>query len=393
MAYPVKWVKSGMRGAPVLSGTAGSLASAIAAFMSTGFGMRTASSCVVAGGVATVTFDSDPSNTTLVDTVVLVEGVAAPMGALNGEQRVTAASSSTLQFATGVADGAATGTITVKTASVGWQSLFAGTLTNVLALKPSVPEATGGVLRIDDTGSTNARVRAYESMSDISTGAGVTPLESQAAGGLWWPKSGTANATARPWYFVADERGVYIAISPQGTDRYTLLYAGDIASLKSGDAYGYLITGNQEDQAASPTVPDGCCGYSHRNARSGAYLMRAHTAIGQSVPAQRIGSHHTGITADVYAGLAGYAWGAYPNGPNNGLMTGRLELFAQAMRGTLPGLLHPVQNCGDAFSSGAIVDGTDDMAGRKLLALRVAAPSGSGTPGTVFLDITGPWAR
>lgn len=388
-----KLYHSAMLGAPVLSGTAGALREALKSCAVTGFGLRTAASLVVAGGVATLTLSTDVANAQLVNTVVLVDGVAAPMAALNGEQRVTAGSSTTLQFATTVADGTATGTITVKTASAGWQSLFDGTLTNVLALKPSVPETTGCVLRIDDTGTINARVRAYESMSDISSGVGVTPLESQCSGGLWWPKSGTANATARPWFMVADARGVYLAVAPQGTDRYTLIYAGDVASLKSGDAYGFAITGNQADQTAATAAPDGCCGYSHRSARTGAYLVRAHTAIGQAIAAQRIGSHHNGATADVYAGSAGYSYGTYPNGPNNGLLTGALELFGAGIRGTLPGLLHPVQDCGNAFASGAVVDGTDDMAGRKLLALRVAPPSGSSTPGTVFLDITGPWER
>lgn len=388
-----KLYHSAMLGAPVLSGTAGALREALKSCAVTGFGLRTAASLVVAGGVATLTLSTDVANAQLVNTVVLVDGVAAPMGALNGEQRVTAASSTTLQFATSVADGTATGTITVKTAPAGWQSLFDGTLTNVLALKPSVPEATGCVLRIADTGTINARVRAYEAMTDISSGVGVTPLESQCSGGLWWPKSGTANATARPWFIVADGRGVYLAVAPQGTDRYTLIYAGDVASLKSGDAYGFAITGNQADQTAATTVPDGCCGYSHRSARTGAYLVRAHTAVGQAIAAQRIGSHHNGATADVYAGSAGYSYGTYPNGPNNGLLTGALELFGTGIRGTLPGLLHPVQDCGNAFASGAVVDGTDALAGRKLLALRVAPPSGSSTPGTVFLDLTGPWER
>lgn len=33
--------------------------------------------------------------------------------------------------------------------------------------------------------------------------------------------------------------------------------------------------------------------------------------------------------------------------------------------GALPGLLHPVQGLGNAFATGAIVDGTDDLAGRR----------------------------
>ena len=381
---------SAMTGAPVLSGSAGALRALVKACLVDGFGAGAVATLTVAAGIATATFPG--AHPYRVGSVSQFAG-ATPAG-LNGQKRILSTTTNAVTYAApGIADGAATGTITHKVAAAGWQELFAGALANVLCVKPTVPEATGCVLRVDDTGTINARVRAYESMTDVSTGAGPTPLESQLAGGLYWPKSGTANATARPWYLVADERGFYLALSPQGTDRYTLLYAGDIASLKSGDTYGYLLTGNHADQTALTTVPDGCCGWSHRSARSGAYMVRAHTAIGQSLAMQRLGAHHNGSTSDVYAGTAGYSLGTYPNGPNNGLMTGALELHGLGIRGTLPGLLHPVQDCGTAFATGAIVDGTDDLAGRRLLAVRVAPPSGAVTPGTVFLDITGNWSR
>ena len=379
-----------MTGAPVLSGTAGALHSVIKACLVDGFGAGSVATLTVASGIATATFAG--AHPYRVGTVSQFAG-ATPAG-LNGQKRILSTTTNSVTFdATGIADGAATGTITHKVAAAGWQELFAGTLTNVLCVKPTVPEATGCVLRIDDTGTLNARVRAFEAMTDVSSGVGLTPLESQVAGGLYWPKSSSANATARPWIVIADERGFYLAVDPTGTGRYTLTYAGDIASLKSGDAYGYLITGNQSDQADASTVPDGCCGYSGRSARGGAYLVRAHTAIGQSVAAQRLGAHHNGATADVYAGTPGYSIGTYPNGPNNGLMTGALELHALGIRGTLPGLLHPVQDLGNAFATGAVVDGTDDLAGRRLMAIRTAPPSGAVTAGTVFLDTTGPWSR
>ena len=380
---------SSMTGAPVLSGTAGALRAVLKACMVDGFGEGAVSTLTVAAGIATASFAG--AHPYRVGTIAQFGG-ATPAG-LNGQKRILSTTTSAVTFAApGVADGAATGTITHKAAAAGWQELFAGTLTNVLCVKPTVPEATGCVLRVDDTGTTNARVRAYEAMTNASTGAGPTPLDSQLSGGLYWPKSGAANSTARPWYMVADERGFYLAVSPQGTDRYTLLYAGDIASLKSGDAYGYLVTGNQSDQASASTVPDGCCGYSGRSARGGAYLVRAHTAIGQSVAAQQLGAHHNGPTADVYAGTPGYSVGTYPNGPNNGLMTGALELHSQGIRGTLPGLLHPVQDLGNAFATSAVVDGTDDLAGRRLMAIRTGPPAG-GTVGTVFIDTTGNWGR
>ncbi len=379
---------SSMTGAPVLSGTAGALLTLLKTCLVDGFGAGAVATLSVTANVATATYGA--GHPFKPGTVALVTG-ATPAG-LNGLKTIIATTASTATFAApGVADGAATGTITSKVAAAGWVQAYSGT--HLIALKPSVVEATGCVLRIDDTGTTNARVRAFEAMSDISTGVGPTPLDAQVSGGLWWPKSGTANSTARPWFMVADERGFYLAAAPQGGDRFTLLYAGDIASLKSGDAYGYLVTGNQSDQTAAITVPDGCCGYSGRSARGGAYLVRAHTAIGQAIAAQRLGAHHNGATADVYAGTPGYSIGAYPNGPNNGLMTGALELHSMGIRGTLPGLLHPVQDLGDAFATGAVVDGTDDLAGRRLMAIRTAPPGGGLVPGTVFIDITGPWAR
>ena len=380
---------SSQPGAPVLSGTAGALRTLLKACLVDGFGAGAVATLTVSGGIATATYAG--AHPFKVGYVAQFAG-ATPAG-LNGNKVILSATGTSVTFAApGVPDGAATGTITSKAAPAGWQELFAGALANVIALKPSVVEATGCVLRVDDTGAINARVRAYEAMSDISTGVGMTPLESQAAGGLWWPKSATANATARAWILVADARGFYLAVAPAGGDRYTLLFAGDIASLKSGDAYGYLLTGNQGDQASDYIVPDGCVGYSHRSARTGAYLVRSHTAIGQSVAAQRLGAHHNGPTADVYAGTPGYSIGAYPNGPNNGLMTGALELHAAGLRGTLPGLLHPVQDCGTSFATGATVDGTDDLAGRRLLAIRTGPPAG-GTVGTVFIDTTGNWGR
>ena len=380
---------SSMTGAPVLSGTAGALRAVLKACMVDGFGAGAVATLTVAAGIATASFAG--AHPYRVGTIAQFGG-ATPAG-LNGQKRILSTTASAITFdATGIADGTASGTITHKVAAAGWQELFAGTVTNVLCVKPTVPEATACVLRVDDTGTTNARVRAYEAMTDASTGVGPTPVENQVAGGLYWPKSSSANATACPGIVIADERGFYLAVDPTGTGRYTLTYAGDIASLKSGDAYGYLLTGNQSDQAAASTVPDGCCGYSGRSARGGAYLVRAHTAIGQSVAAQRLGAHHNGSTADAYAGTPGYSVGSYPNGANNGLMTGALELHALGIRGTLPGLLHPVQDCGSAFATGAIVDGTDDLAGRRLMAIRTGPPTG-GTVGTVFIDITGPWVR
>jgi hypothetical protein len=379
-----------MTGAPVLTGQAGALKTLLKTCLVDGFAAASVQSLNVASNVATATFASPHAYT--VGSIVLIAG--ATPAALNGEKLVTATTATTITYsATGVPDGTATGTITAKFAPAGWQEIY--TDTNLSAFKPTVPEATGCILRIDDTGTTNARARLYETMSDINTGTGPTPPDAQVSGGLYWPKSATANSTARAWYFVGDPRGFYLAVAPYSSNRFTILYAGDISSLKSGDAYACVITGNEADQTTmSYGAPNGCVGYSGRSARGGCYMVRDHLGVGKSVSAQRLGAHHNGSAADAYAGTEGYSLGTYPNGANNGLLTCALELFSTAIRGSFPGLLHPVQDMTSAnLTSGQTVLGTDDYAGRTLMALRVRSPEDTTAPGTVFLDLTGPWSR
>lgn len=387
-SYPVKNFSSNSSASNVVSGTAQSLQSMLRACLSTGYGSKAVQSLVISAGVATLTFAT--AHAYPVGSILRVAGGA--LAAVNGEQLLLSTSTTTVTYAVpGAPDGAVTGSITTDFAPLGWtESFVSGGLS---VFKPSAVEATGMLLRVDDTGTTNARLRAFESMTDVDTGVGLIPLESQVSGGLFWPKSGAGGAVARPWFLIGDARGFYFAIDPQGTGRYTLMYFGDIASLKSGDAYGAVICGNEADQTAATSPPAGCCGFSHRSARGGAYLARAHTGIGQSVAARRVGSHHNGPASDLYAGTTDYGWGSYPNGANNGLMTGQLELVAAgSVRGVLPGLVHPWQDCSSVFASGAIVDGTDDFLGHKLMALRVAPPSSSASPGTVFIDLTS-WSR
>ncbi len=380
---------STMPGAPVISGSAGSLRTTLKACLVDGWGAGAVASLTVTNGVASATFAN--GHPYRVGSVALLAGAAG--AGLNGERSVLSVAADRITFAApDAAAGADAGNITSRLAPAGYRELFAGQLTNVIALQAKALEATGCVLRVDDTGGSNARVRAYEGMTDIATGAGPTPMESQVAGGLWWPKSSSGDSTARAWWMVADARGFYFAIAPAGSDRFTVLYAGDIASLRSGDAYGYLLTGNASDQAGSSGVPDGCCGYSSRTARTGAYLVRSHTGIGQAIAAQRLGAHHNGTASDVYAGAFGYSVGGYPNPANNGLITAPLELASMGIRGTLPGLHHPAQDLVAAFSSGAVVEGTDDLAGHRLLAIRVAPPTGGASGGTVFIDVTD-WGR
>lgn len=388
MAFPVKNYSSVSAAAPVLTGVAQSLQQLIRACLVTGYGSKAVQSLTVSAGIATAVYAT--AHAYEVGKVLRVTGAGA--STVNGERLVLSVTASAVTFAApGTPDGVVSGSISTDIAPAGWTEVY--TTGSVSVFKPSAVEATGLFLRVDDAGALNARIRLYETMSDASTGTGPTPLDSQVSGGLYWPKSGTANATARPWVLIADDRGFYFAADPQSTGRYTLVFGGDFASFKSGDAWAAMVAGNQSDQTNLTTTPDGCCGFSNRDTRSGAYIARAHSATGGSVAANRMGAAHNGTASAVYSGGPGYSGAAYPNQPNNGLLLTKPELWSLGLRGTLPGLYHIRNSVGQDVGVGITIDGTDDLAGRKLLLLRVAPPTGAVAPGVVALDLTGPWVR
>lgn len=379
---------STMLGAPVLSGTAGSRKSLLKACLIDGFGASGVISLAVSGGVATATFAA--AHPYKRDVTMAVTG-ATPAG-LNGNKRVLSVTSTTASFdATGIADGSASGTITAKVAGAGWIEAFAGT--NLTALKPSVPEATGMLLRVDDTGTTSARVRGYESMTDINSGVGPIPTDAMLSGGGYWDASDVASAAARPWVLVADERGFHLAIAPGSSGYYCVRYAGDIASDKSGDAWGWMLSAGTIYLGDSSTTSTACNALAGRSARAGAYLARSYAGIGGAVQAQRVGVAQNGAGTEVYSGTANYSLlSAGLNPANNGLLLTPCELIHLGRRGTIPGLWHARCDLSSTIEHGSVVDGTDDLSGRRLLTLRVGGAAGSSF-GAIFLDLTGPWKR
>lgn len=388
----VKYFHSAMVGAPVLSGTAGSLIAVLDACLVTGFGLNTCT-ISVSGGVATATFSAGHSFEP--DTTALIAG-ATPAG-LNGEKCVLTTSTNTITFvATGVADGAATGTSTAKLAPAGFAKEFAGT--NLAAYRAISPESTRMFLRVDDTGTTIARVVGYESMSDVSTGAGPFPTSTQISGGGWWPKASPANATARVWTLVADSRGFYLhthtATSSPGASG-SVWWFGDFASFKSGDAYACSLHCSMTENSGgtNPNTSNLALEICVNASLLGAYFPRSFTALGGAVAGQHYSSEYatgtpSGNTAQPQAP-------AYPNGPDNGLILARKWLVEPSVcrRGAMPGFYVVPQNCHAAFNWRDKIDGQGELAGHKLLAIKCGSPASTSSQGVVFIDITGPWSR
>lgn len=396
MSTSVKHFHSDMPGAPTLNGVAGSLIAVLDACLVDGFGLKSVDSLVVSGGIATLTIASGHNFEP--DVIALVSG-ATPAG-LNGEKRVLSTSTTTVTFdATGITDQTASGAITIKLAPAGWAKPFSGT--NIAAYRSNDVTGTRMFLRVGDTETTNARVVGYESMSDVNTGVRAFPLESQLAGGGWWPKASSAGSAKRAWTVVADSRCFWIHLHTAATNlgaSGSIWGFGDFASYKSGDPYSCTLWANDLDEAIQST-PSGYTpeyltynGMTLSGGQMGVFLARSFSGLGGAVVGKHFQEAHVSGNGVSGSGQS-YATPTYPNGPNNGLILTRKQVVepGAALRGVCRGLLISAQNCHAAFNWRDKIDGQGALTGRKLMAIKCGSPSATYSQGVVFFDITGPW--
>ena len=390
----VKHFHSGQVGAPVLTGAAGSMIALLDACLVNGFGLKSVTSLVVAGGVATITVAG--TNSAVVDSVILVAGVTGALTALNGEQKVTATAvvggDSTIRFATAAADGTAAGTITVKQASARWSKAFAGT--NLAAYRSDDVTSNRRFVRIADTATHRSRIHVYENMTAVSSGTGPMPTSGQVSGGAYLPKlaPGFPTASASGWAIFSNGKRVFLFVADylsQGAG-YTagfLLGWGDFPSFKSGDTYNtFLCAGIASDISHGLAL----LGFGAGGAQM--WIQRLHTGAAN---ARTAGKYSVGDGNVAGAG----PWGPMPAPAGGGLYLVPSwlscdEIGTYGLRGALPALWQSPQTIAPGvLAHGDIVPGVGATAGRRLFALRTTGSSGdtSFQLGS-FIDITGPWA-
>lgn len=389
----VKRIHESMRGAPVLNGVAGSLIGLLDTFLVDGWGLATANSLSVSGGVATLTM---PAGSEFEDHCVVLVAGATP-AALNGEQRIATTNGTTLTFPTTVADGPATGTITVKYAPCGWQKAFSGT--NLAVYRSQSVMGNRRFLRVQDTGNVDARIVAYNNMTAVSTGTGPFPTAAQISGGGYWPKSTTADTSAQRYDCLGDDRMFYFGFCPHYTpyggaaagDAYTysaLRAFGDPIYFKtSGDAWGtFLGVSNAANDAASFN------GVVDAGLTPGHFVERAPAGTGGPVETYSVPEAGT---PSAWSGEDGNGFGPVPNAIDGKLRLCRRFVRAsqsdRSPRAALPGLLSaPVSGLPShpTFKARDTIAGAGALAGRKLMLLWTGV---SGKYGGSFFDITGPW--
>ncbi|MFM5757800.1 hypothetical protein [Aeromonas hydrophila] len=244
MAFPVKWYASNMQGAPSLGDTsAGALTALLKAVLVTGFGTLTINSLVwdAAEGAAKATISG--GHAYLPDSVVEVGG-ASP-AAYNGEHRVKKVSSTEVWFTLdgGNPGSAASGTMTMKVAPLGWTLTHESGDGMVAIYRPTNVSESGNVsLRIDNTafsGWTGATYRAYlakaqlvEDVVDINT---FTLLYEHR-----WPA--TKRYSDGRWDLIGDGQLFYFLPAYAAHSYQALLMFGYIKSVRPGDRYHAVLS-------------------------------------------------------------------------------------------------------------------------------------------------------
>ena len=384
MSQYIVWYDSAETGAPVLNNAAGSLLAVVKACLVTGFNVKTVT-ITVAAGVATAACAGHGYSGTYGKDVDIAG--ATPAG-LNGRKALTYVDTNTFKFAApGIADGAATGTITARRSPLGWTEPFAGA--NKSIFKRSDVSAKSMILRLDDTNAgvataTDARAIMIESAIDIDTYTGVSPTQ---AGGYYVNK-GANSATAKQWALVGSSKGFFLVTQSSGAfpspmSKGEHLFFGDFASFKSGDAYNTLLSG-------SVTAYGGSAGDTRLGQSAPAVTPSLSIARGYPQTGGAVQSSSLGIGA-INSGGAGNTIATSPVDSGQ-VLAPNLLLQETApgigifSRGIMPGLLQVLAIM--PYTHLQIIEPVVNLPGRKLLALNWAV---GGNVAQVCVDMTGPW--
>lgn len=365
-----------MPGAPALSGTAGALIGVLDACLVNGFGSVTLNSLAVSNNVATGTVSAGHGLAMIrgannaspgVGPVIRIAG--ATPAALNGDWRLASApNGTTFTFSTeGIANQIATGTITAKRAPLGFSKAFSGT--NKAAYRAASVASTRLYFRVDDTTTTYATVKGYESMSDADTGAGAFPAAARYA-----IKSTTANSTARSWRACGDHAGFYLFINPNGDVYWDGHAWTDLLPLREGDAYHTLLCANTNSSSW------GNSNLHLINVVTGKDMPRGHLQTGGSI--QAVFLTHARVGGLGYAGMSDY-----PSAADNAVYCAPVDVWENAAadrpRGVMPGLYSPLHSGNPP--DGTLIDKVPQLSGKALFTQSLVSAY------RAAIDILGPW--
>lgn len=285
----------------------------------------------------------------------------------------------------------------------GWSSPY-GPTSNVQVFRQG-----GGnmrYLRVDDSGTTDARVRGWEAMGSIADAVvpqlgtiGPFPTDTQFASGLYVRKSAAASATQRAWVLIADDRTFYLLVlTGDNASVYYGFAFGDTYSYSlGGDSYNTILiarTASSNSQAGTEALCQVIVnGMGTTVGAGGHFCARSYAGTGGSVSFGKFGDAGKQVASGV-AGQVETLRGnvPYPNGPDGGLWLSRVyhsdaTFQSGIVRGHLRGF-YQVCHAATAFADGDVFQGTGDFAGREFILFKAAGQGLVGVAGTYCIETT-----
>ena len=378
----IKFFESTDAGAPTLNNAVGSMIAVLDACLITGYNTKAVTSITVASGVATVVCAAHGYANTY-GKAIRIAGATGSFTALNKDTQIANVTTNGFTFlCPGVADGAATGTLTAKYAPLDWTKQYAGT--NKAMYKRGDVTATSCMLRIDDNAvGQSCRALMVQSATDIDTYTNPAPVAAQIADGLgqYWSK-GYNDATAADWFIVADHLYFYFFVKGGAAgNAYVSKGFGDIIDFKSTSVLGCEIAGpaSSGSQLAysfyGASVSSGVCVVS--GGKNG--ISNSQNLVVES----RIANY--GITGSPYPSEVDGGLVIY----DNALLKEGGDVNAN-IRGRQPGLAIPYAALESVFSNKQIISNIIGSP-RQFIFVKCGSAPGAGASFSPLIDLTGPW--
>lgn len=262
--------------------------------------------------------------------------------------------------------------------AAGWTKSFSGT--NLATYKP--PAGNGFYFAIDDTVTTYARLRGFETVTEagvaVSAGTGPMPTDAQLSGGAYLAKTPIAG-----WTLVVSDRSCYLVTD--STYRPSFFW-GDLAEGIAGDVYNTALIAS--DNASVSTNAYAVARVANVvTTPSMHWVQRSYTGLGGAVMATKTLPTYMG---DIYVGNANIP---YPSPVEGGLLMVKVPVqeyvsatanYYYAPRGVMPGMWGPLHK--QPLAHGDTFDGTGAFVDRSFVALNLCSPSSQ-----AFFETTDGW--
>lgn len=423
MVAPVKYLHSGLQGAPSLGVNWGDLVSLLDACLITGFNTKAIGQLTQVGGVATAVIPA--GHNFEVGRIVEVGDVAQP--AYNGQWKVLSTTSVNVTFAvpeSTPATGTAVSQMTIRYAPLGWEKPYAAQYKGVYrSLNPASPK---NMLKVNagpkDPGYQNSTWAKWaavgiieaDGLQDIDTIVGAqAPYDSANPTYNWekvgtdqygWYKwywardnayesSGVGHPEGRDWVLIGDDQLFYLLTTIRGdlthASRACYIF-GDIKSFRPGDAYHTILSASVNTQSTTWHSDFPEWGFNSGGALTtntpSALLLRNYTQVGG--PTECWFPSTQFVHSDTISG-----WGttAFPNGPDFSVALCP-KFVAEStgghthIRGALPGNMYMPQL--RPYPDKTVLANLTDFPDREVAIIWQQYAGGLACSA---FDITGPW--